>query len=148
MQRRSLKESLKTDYEILNCIYESYYSEYAAFQNGDRSRAAKMYVPIDIDLMATKLDMEGDLLFSRLYSFLNDRYGVNSEMKSPLFSLRVQDDIHCVHFPLLASILADLKYKRRQANWTRWLSVTAILISGVSLIVSIIRKSGSCPFNH
>lgn len=142
MQKQLLKKSLKTDYDVLKCIYETYYSEYAAFQKGDRSRAAKMYVPIDLDLIAAKLDMEGDLLFSRLYSFLNDRYGVNSEMKSPLFSLRVQDDIHCVHFPLLASILADLKYKLRQANWTRWLSVAAILISGISLIVSIIRKAG------
>ena len=143
MRRKYQKNGLITDYEILTCIYAMYSLDYTDFQKGAGVRQSKIYVPIDIDAIAAKLNMEGDLLFARLYSYLNDRHGVNmnADTKSPLFSLKVGSDTHCIHFPLLASVLADIKQRKKRDDWTRWISVAALSISITSLIVSILTDT-------
>jgi hypothetical protein len=139
MKRRAFKKSLKTDFEVLKYIYEAYFDDYLAFDVSNVERSTKIYVPIDIDAAADKLNFEADLLFIRLYSYLNDKYGanMNENAKSPLFLLRVGKDVHCIHFPLLASVLADLEQKRRHESWTLYLSIAAFLVSVFGVFFSL-----------
>ncbi|MCP3953950.1 MAG: hypothetical protein GY697_17295 [Desulfobacterales bacterium] len=100
-----------TDLKMLKAIYKRYYDQYAAYSDENKIRSAKIWVPIDIYKLADALGTESDILFGRLYYHLNNKYGKAGDegMQVELFAIRVGSDHHCIHFPLLASILASLE---------------------------------------
>ena len=121
-----------TDYQILDAIYERYYSAFAAYQPDQADRDSKVMVPIDIESLAKDLRVDADIVFGRLYYDLERRYGYKHDDhgRVSFFALSAGTDRHCVNFPYMASVLAEVRERRRQYR-------TATSIAIVSLVVSI-----------
>ena len=142
-----------TDRKILKAIYTRYYEQYAAYDKEDPDRrSAKIWMPIDIDALAAHLALERDILFGRLYYHLNNRYGYavgdqrpgkeEAEMRIDLFALRVGKDHHCIHFPLLASVLATLEDENKKYRLATALSILAFGISLITFLLNMLGKAG------
>jgi hypothetical protein len=132
-----------TDLELLNVIYERYYCQFAQYSRENAERGSKIYVPIDCASIATQLNVDSDIVFGRLYYDLENRYGYTKDdgSKVHFFSLGVGEDRHCVNLPLLASVLAGLRYENKRFMVTTWIAVFAIIISSISLGISIYKES-------
>ncbi len=61
---------IPTDFEILKMIYQDYYGDFSNYSKSNPSRSCKNYVPIDIRKIANKLNVDGDIIFGRLYYHL------------------------------------------------------------------------------
>jgi hypothetical protein len=118
---------------MLGEIYDTYYEDFARFQRGDDTRETKILVPIDVVRVARSLGVDPDIVFGRLYYHLEPRYGFKREDGTSVsfFARRLGDDQDCIHFPLLASVLAGL---REQFRWTLYTTALA----SVSLAVAIV----------
>ena len=122
-----------SDLKVLNVIYKLYYKDFKDFSTGtENKRASKIYVPIDCKRVATKLNVDGDIVFGRLYYHLEEKYGYRNSDDSNVhfFSRQVGPDRHCVNFPLLASVLAGLREENSKFLW-------ATLMAGIALLISI-----------
>lgn len=130
---------LPTDLRILNAIYDRYYDMFAQYADADESRNAKIYVPIDIKQIAQDLNVDGDIIFGRLYYHLEKKHGYvhDDESSVHFFSLRVGEDMHCVNFPLMASVLADLRDQARKRNTATGIAVGSLIISIVAIVISV-----------
>lgn len=125
-----------------------YSAEYRSFQHGKTDqRLSKVYVPIDIDKIARKLGTEGDIIFGRLYHHLNKKYGYTTP-QGPyafMFTRELGDgtnkEVNCIHFPLMASVLAELQDQQIKYSWTIWLSIIAIIISTIAIILQTVFPS-------
>jgi hypothetical protein len=127
-----------TDLQILQSVYDRYYSEFEAFKTGEKnSRASKVYVPIDVDLIGEKLGVDGDIIFGRLYYHFNNKYSFG---KVEFFSLSIgeigKQDKHCIQFPYMASVLADLQNENTKFRIATRLAWVSIGISIIALVVS------------
>lgn len=58
-----------------------------------------------------------------------------------LFEFQVGDNSKCVHFPFMASVLADLKIEERRFKLTLTTSFIALCISIVSLLITGVESS-------
>ena len=128
-----------TDRLLLKAIYEEYYSEFCSFNDEDKSRSSKNYVPIDCKAISAKLNLDYDIVFGRLYFHLERKYGYKrGETLVPLFYLGIGRDRHVVNFPLLSAILAELEQSHARFTLPLWLSIVAIAISALALFIQII----------
>jgi hypothetical protein len=129
---------LPTDYAILDAIYTRYYARFAAFSVEVPDRSAKIYVPIDNQLIADRLGVDVDLVFGRLYYNLEKKFGYKQADGTSVhfFALQIGQDRHCINFPLLGAVLADLKDVRGRNRWAVGLALTSLLVSVLSLAVS------------
>lgn len=128
-----------TDLEILNEIYSRHYDAFAAYSKDLPNRASKIYVPIDLDGIADKLDVDADIVFGRLYYHLNHKHGYRKDDGSyvHLFTPVAGKDRQCVNFPLVASILADLKQENQKFWWATIIAVFSLFVSVASIIISV-----------
>lgn len=133
-------EKLPTDLQVLNFIYDTYYKQFIEFTKDNPTRSASIFIPIDIGMIANKFGVHGDIVFGRLYYHLEKKYGYQNPngTKVPFFALNVGSDKHCINFPYMASILANIRDKEKKDKLTRSRSNWALLIAGISVIVSII----------
>ena len=132
-----------TDLEILEEIYERYYSTFSSFTREKPNRSTKVYVPINIEAIAKHFAVDPDIIFGRLYYHLEPKYGFTKPDGSTevnFFALEVGSDRHSVQFPLLATVIASLREERNKHLMATWLSIAAIVISVVSLIVSLVFR--------
>jgi len=136
------KRAIPTDLEILETIYDHYYDSYAAFSKNPTDRRSKIYVPIDVDLVASKLNVDADIVFGRLYYHLQEQYGYerSSGVKVYFFALSIGEDRHCVHFPYLASILANLRDDRQRYVSATTISIISLVLALVSLMISLVMS--------
>jgi hypothetical protein len=127
---------LPSDFKILKEIYNHYYDEFS--NHSESERATKIYVPIDIEMIAAKLNVDSDIVFGRLYYYLNERYGYQTgeNIYVHLFSLKVGSDSHAINFPLLGSVLASMREEQSKFLWASGLSIAAIIISIISAVLS------------
>jgi hypothetical protein len=134
--------NVPTDYDILDAIYNHYYQSFAAFSDETPSRSSKIYVPIDLQLVADQLGVDVDLVFGRLYYHLEKKFGYKQADGSSVhfFALAIGADRHCINFPLLGSVLAGLRQERNRNLWAVGLGVTSLVVSIVSLVFSIAIK--------
>ena len=99
----------------------TYYLDFIEFDYENKknnSRLVKIFVPVDCKLIATKLNIDNDIVFGRLYYYLNLKYS-KPEMDIHLFKTDLgADKRKHVNMPLLASVLAKLQNdeKRYRAN--------------------------------
>ena len=82
---------LPTDLEILEAIYDRYYDDFQSFTVATPDRPAKNYVPIDIPALASKLRVNPDIVFGRLYFHLQAQHGFElvdgtNKIKVPFFT--------------------------------------------------------------
>jgi hypothetical protein len=127
-----------TDLEILNEVYERNYDAFAAYSKSAPNRDSKIYVPIDLDTIADKLGVDADIVFGRLYYHLNHKHGYRKDDGSyvHLFTPVAGKDRHCVNFPLVASVLADLKQENEKFWWATIIAVFSLIVSVASIIIS------------
>jgi len=127
-----------TDRLLLKAIYEKYYSDFCDYDEENKTRASKNYVPIDCKAISAKLDLDQDIVFGRLYYHLERKYGYKKgETIVPLFYLAVGSDKHVVNFPLLSAVLAELEQSHVRFTLPLWLSLVAIAISALALLIQI-----------
>ena len=133
------KTRLPTDLQILDAIYDRYYETFAKYEEGDKGRSAKIYVPIDIREIGRDLKVGDDIVFGRLYYHLEHKHGYKRDDGASVhfFSLRVGEDVHCVNFPLMASVLADLREKSRKYSVATCIAVVSVIIAVASIVISI-----------
>ncbi|WP_100185609.1 hypothetical protein [Marinomonas sp. BSi20584] len=133
-----MARNVPTDLQILQTIYNFYYDEFCSYDQDKSIRDSKIFVPIDCQKIAQKLGTNGDIVFGRLYYHLANKYKYTDHDNGTapivrLFEFKVGKDVKCVHFPFMASILADLKIQDRRFKLTLAASVTALCISIASL---------------
>ena len=134
-----------TDLDLLNCIYDRYYDDFAKYSKENRLRDSKIYLPIDCAEIAGQLGVDADIIWGRLYYHLQNKYGYTKDdgLKVPFFTMQAGTDRDCVNFPYLASILATLRSENRRFKTTTWIAVVALLISSLALGVSLIKERSS-----
>jgi len=124
--------AIPTDLRLLDAIYSRYHAEFSAFSDDNKTRGTKMWVPIDIDELAAKFSTDPDMIFGRLYYHLRGKYRQpTGDEVLEFFQMRVGQDRHCINFPFLASVLADLREERRRF-------VVATRIAALSLVISLV----------
>ena len=126
---------------MLDAVYNRYYDTFADFDSkGDREH--KIFVPIDIPMIARDLKVDPDIVFGRLYFHLDHKhaYKKDDDVRVHLF---LKDDLpnvrNVVNFPYLASVLAELRYTDSVSRRARRISWLALCISVVSLLVAVAK---------
>lgn len=136
---------LPTDLQILNTIYNQYYNKFKSFSKNDLDRSSKIFIPIDITLIAKELEVDVDIIFGRLYYHLEQKYGYkySDGVKVAFFTLKAGADKHCINFPYMASVLANLRDREKKhstatkiATFSLLIAVVSLLIAGISLLFS------------
>jgi hypothetical protein len=137
-----------TDREILEVIYARYYAKYTEVSSGLDIQASdnKIYLPVDLAAVATELGVDGNIVFGRLYYYLDRKYAYQTQGTSEkkgawvhLFWLRFdspQQGNHWINFPVLASVLASLQEDDRRVKWTRNIAIGSLAVSVVALALS------------
>ena len=132
-----------SDVKFLRAIYNLYHEEFLKYENDSSIRSGKNYVPIDVKEVGKKLDYDPELVFGRLYYHLEKKYGYKNDDKTIVhfFGLNVGGDPHCIHFPYLAAILANMEEDTRKFNLATGLSIAALVISVATAILATITTS-------
>ena len=107
--------AIPTDERMLGLIYKHYIDDFKAHSDENQVRTTKIWVPMDLDMLAKKLRCDPDLLFGRLYYHMNGKYGSKTGDGDDVsfFLMRLGQDKHVVNFPLMTSVLADLKEDKK-----------------------------------
>lgn len=131
---------MPSDRQIFEAIYTMYVSDYVAQEHEQTHR--RVYFPIDLAAVANKLRCSTHLLFGRLYHDLAKRYDPETKpnVSGAIFAIQAGSDRHCIHFPYMVSILAGMREQRRTQLYTWGISVTALILSSVSLLLNIVTK--------
>lgn len=136
-----MASSVPTDLQILKIIYDLYYDEFCAYDQDETIRDKKIFVPIDCQRVAKKLGTNGDIIFGRFYYHLANKYKYTDHDNGTapvvrLFEFQVGNDLKCVNFPFMASVLADLKSQDKRFKLTLAASISALCISISSLFLA------------
>jgi hypothetical protein len=127
---------LPTDLEIFECIYDLYLAEFRIETKENSTRSSKIYVPVDLEKVASKLDSDAHELFGRLYYHLDHKYGYKQENGAHvnLFTPAVGGDRHSVNFPYLAAVLAEHRLEDKRNKWSLRISLVALGVAIASLL--------------
>ncbi len=130
---------IPTDEKLLGEIYRRYMPGFTAYSDDNKTRSTKIWMPIDIDVLARRFRCDPDLIFGRLYYHLNGKYGsiTSSGDRSDFFATRIGQDVHCVNFPMLASVLADLRDDKKRFVISTRLAALSLVISAISIALAI-----------
>ena len=128
------------DLQILNVIYKDYSEAFAAFSRNAPDRESKLLVPIDVEAVAGRLKVDPDIVFGRLYYHLENKYGYDRDNGSRVvfFTPRAGKDSNCVNFPLLSSVVADLREQRWKFSAPMYVALVSLLVSFGSLAVLVL----------
>ncbi len=131
---------LPTDLQILNTIYNKYYDKFKSFSKKDSDRSSKIFIPIDITLIAKELEVDVDIIFGRLYYHLEQKYGYKRSKgaKVSFFTLQTGADKNCINFPYMASVLANLRDREKKHSTATNIAFFSLAIAGLSLLASIV----------
>jgi hypothetical protein len=131
-----------TDFELLDAIYARYREEFGSYIEAGGTRAAKIFVPIDLHRIATDLGVDVDSVFGRLYFHLEPKYGQQvaetGKPRKAFFTPVAGQDQNCVNFPLLEAVLAGLWQQHRRDQLAIATAVVSFALALAALIVSII----------
>lgn len=139
-QPLNIMKKIPSERTVLKTIYEIYYTDYV--QKKATNRLGEIFVNIDVSMVADELAVDKHLLFGYL-RHLDRKYVMKSKphvAEAHLFAIKVGEFRHAVDFPYLAAILAAFEEEERKFNWTRGLSVLALIISIAALIVTAASK--------
>lgn len=132
---------LSTDREILHCIYDMYAADFHANQQKPFDQVDnRIYLPIDVRAVASKLGDDPHVLFGRLYYHLAHEYGYKKDdgARVDLFAFKVGKDLHCINYPYLAAILSEhLRQHAENVKAFKW-SIAAFIVSVVSVLATVV----------
>ena len=134
-----MARGIPTDEKLLADIYRHYLADFSAYSDDNKTRSSKIWMPIDIDVFAKRFNCDSDLIFGRLYYHLNGKYGTITAGgdKSDFFAMRIGRDHHCVNFPMLASVLADLQDDRKRFVVSTRIAAISLILSAVSIVLAV-----------
>ena len=123
-----------TDLKILQTIYTKYYSE---FKNM-KTNKTKFYIPIDCKEIAKELNIDGDIIFGRLYYHMDKKYSYTQDdgSKVHFFTMNIENNKKHINFLLLDAVLADMKESRNRYLYPFGISIIALVMSFFSIVVS------------
>jgi hypothetical protein len=118
-----------TDRKLLKAIYGMYYLEFIKDHKG--SRDSKIYVPIDCTKIGERLGLDPEIVFGRLYYYLDEKYGYETkdEKEVHLFAFQIGDDHKAINFPMLSAIISDLEESHIRFTAPLFISIVAFLVS-------------------
>lgn len=131
---------IPTDQTLLSEIYKRYLKDFSDWSEENKTRVAKIWVPIDIDSLAKKFRCDPDLIFGRLYYHMNEKYGstTGDGQDVNFFNMRLANDRHVVNFPLLTSVLADLQDNRKKFVISTRLAALSLVVSALSIGIAVL----------
>lgn len=129
------RESLHTDREILQCIFEMYRASYPGLVVAPGVTENDPYMKIDVSEVARRLDCDDRLLFGRLYYSIDRKYGyIQSDgSRVHLFAAKVGDVYHSVNFSMLCATLADMHHQDNRFRRTVGVAIFAAVLSLIAL---------------
>ena len=130
---------IPTDETLLDTIYRRYLNAFSEWSEDNKTRVAKIWVPIDIDALGKKFRCDPDLIFGRLYYHMNEKYGskTGDGQEVNFFNMRLANDRHVVNFPLLTSVLADLQDNRKRFIISTRLAALSLVVSAISIGIAV-----------
>ena len=130
---------IPTDERLLGVIYKHYFSDFTAHSDDNKIRQTKIWVPLDLDRLSKKLGTDPDLLFGRLYYHMNGKYGSKTGDGDDVsfFLMRLGADKHVVNFPLMTSVLADLKEDKKRFIVSTRVAALSLLVSLASVAIAL-----------
>lgn len=131
--------AIPTDERMLAEIYRRYLRTFSDWSDENRTRTAKIWVPIDIEALAKRFRSDPDLIFGRLYYHMNEKYGSSTGDgdRVNFFNMRLGQDRHCVNFPLLTSVLSDLQDDKKRFLISSRLAGLSLIVSSASILIAI-----------
>jgi hypothetical protein len=117
-----------------------YESAYPGVSPGEERGENDPYLPIDVSAVARRLECKPELLFGRLYYYLDAkyRYKQDNDALVSLFYLNLNGKRHCVHFPFLASILAQHDDEHRRHSWSLAVSFVALVLPLAAIVAQVL----------
>jgi hypothetical protein len=131
-----MSRKLPTDREILNVIFDMYFDDYVRFDTDPTCRTTKNALPIDVKKVAAKLNAEANLVFTRLYYHLNNKFSYKNDrgVSVTLFLLRLgETETNSINFAYMTSVLADLRHEHRMAWFNLWMAA----VSAIGALLSV-----------
>lgn len=131
---------IPTDEALLAEIYRRHLKAFSDFSDNNKTRSTKVWMPIDLDVLARRFACDPDLIFGRLYYHFNQKYGSSTgdDTSVSFFSIRVGQDRHVVNFPLLASVLADLQDDRKRFVISTRMAALSLVVSSISVMLAVL----------
>ena len=132
-------KKIPTDLEILTIIYNRYEDDFREFATEEPDKIARIRVPIDIEEVAEEAGVDEDMVFGRLYYHFNKKYSYRDESGDRItFFTSTKFEGISVNFPLVASVLADLKTENLKYRTSLWLAGGAMTVSIAALVFSVV----------
>jgi hypothetical protein len=135
-------KKIPTDLNILNQIYNDYHETFISFDREFPKNKNKYYLQIDLPRIGRELKVDPDIVYGRLLN-LDGKYGFlyNATSRINLFMINGNKDIEAnsVNFPLVETILAELKDRERKYYWSFAFALASLVISLIALGISILR---------
>jgi hypothetical protein len=122
-----------TDFELLREIRDAHLDDFVRRVRAGAIQASA-FVPIDIQAIASRLDVEPESVFGRLYHHLNPKY---AEPPKHLFTPALGNEQNCVNFPVLEAVLAGLWQERQRDLWALGTAAVSLVIATASILVSV-----------
>jgi hypothetical protein len=134
-----MARAIPTDETLLATICRQYLQTFSEWTDENKTRVTKIWVPIDIDALGRKFRCDPDLIFSRPYYHMNEKYGskTGDGQEVNFFNMRLANDRHVVNFPLLTSVLADLQDNRKRFIISTRLAALSLVVSAVSIGIAV-----------
>jgi len=129
---------IPTDLEIMEELYERYFESFRKYATEDPDRIARIRVPINVQEVAEACEVEEDMIFGRIFYHFNKKYSYKDE-KGNVTTFFITDKFEglSVNFPIVASVLADLRTEKRKTDNFLFISSTALTLSVIALLIAI-----------
>ncbi|MGE4312896.1 MAG: hypothetical protein AB7E85_01330 [Pseudobdellovibrionaceae bacterium] len=122
-----------TDLMLLNALQRMYENDFAKKQNDKTG----FYVPIDCKRLAEEMKVDAEMVFQRLNFHLNKKYSYKQDdgSKVEFFAFEIGGIKHCINYPYLCAILAQMEDDQKELRHTKIIAIIAIVISVLGLFV-------------
>ena len=129
---------IPTDLEIMEELYERYFESFRKYATEDPDRIARIRVPINVQEVAEACGVEEDMIFGRIFYHFNKKYSYKDE-KGNVTTFFITDKFEglSVNFPIVASVLADLRTEKRKIDNFLFISSAALALSIIALLIAI-----------
>ena len=127
--------AIPTDERMLGVIYKHYLDDFIRQSDG----GSTVWVPLDLDMLSKKLKCNKQLLYGRLYYHMNGAYGsmTGNGEKVAFFYEMLGPQKNVVNFPLMTSVLADLKEDKKRFIISTRVAALSLLVSLASIAIAL-----------
>lgn len=133
-----MPKHIPTERQVLRCIYDTYEPVFPV----EGSTSGKVFVQIDIELIAKQLGCDKNVLFGYLYYHLDHKYRYSSgeKMSVHLFTPRAGELSNAINLPYLAAILAGADQEHSKFAWSLGVSLVALALSIGAIIAQLVSS--------